>query len=724
MPTEAEQIEQWRRQMDQEEEEEYAEEQRRADMKDARMSRSVKFDDAHSASKKLPAAPVSPARTQPPAASAAARQPVSDQASAAMQNFDWNAGAMAQLQEFGERNADLTTALEQKERELNNLKRRTELNELTGGIRPPSRSGKGDTDPRDAKIVELAKKNRAMSLQFEQERSKVGKLNGELKRANAALQQISMNPEALRQATMPLAKKKEPWAHGKGEAQDGPTVEPSDELKQIKLKLKESGSRLADQKVTNGNLKGELEKCKRLLLKEVGEGVALETLEGDGWRGRAQQISLLKDKLREGRRQLDAAAAAAAAGGVATVPLPPAAATAGGERGRVTADDRNRQNIAKIEKERRGENERLQAECQQKTEELAEARAKHRQITSRTKTVEKQLASLKQKLILVLEKSTHDDKLIAELRKTSGPCDTAGPSRHPAAAAARRKREGLAPTDGKPKGNFAELALKGAQIKRQEALILSLSDELRSRQEAEAARGNEDKLVASKEAAAERERAELEALKVEASAMASMNVGLKRQLEHAHASQLNSPRRGGGAGGNGGLPGGYDVPHGAEQEAPGGVGEVFRRQAEQDRRNFAELMEAKEEEVQLLQETLREQQYVYKEALAHIGSQQQSAPAQQPQPQPPQQAVGGARSPKRTLEAAESLSSYSSPGRSPGRVDPSRSGNIGELLTANDNLHAELEELRSEAASRLSHVDDESDDDTVWTKAGSDPRGN
>eukprot|EP01051_Picozoa_sp_SAG22_P013528 SAG22_NODE_1527_length_4219_cov_8.734466_3_plen_208_part_00 len=197
MPTEQEQIDAWRRQMDQEEEEEYAEEQRRQDQQEVRNSRSVKFDDlpggggagggrgGGGGGRVLPAQQQQAARQQPQAGRAqagAAAPPAmaapggqSTQAAAAMQNFDWNAGAMAQLQQFGEQNADLKDALEQKERELANLKRKTELNELTGGIRPPSRSGKGgDVDPRDSKIVELAKKNRSMSLQFEQERSKVG----------------------------------------------------------------------------------------------------------------------------------------------------------------------------------------------------------------------------------------------------------------------------------------------------------------------------------------------------------------------------------------------------------------------------------------------------------------------------------------------------------------------------------------------------------------------
>lgn len=49
-------------------------------------------------------------------------------------------------------------------------------------------------------------------------------------------------------------------------------------------------------------MKKEMEKMQRALQREIGEGVELGKVladDGGGWRGRAQQISLLKDKLRE-----------------------------------------------------------------------------------------------------------------------------------------------------------------------------------------------------------------------------------------------------------------------------------------------------------------------------------------------------------------------------------------------------------------------------------------
>jgi hypothetical protein len=264
MGSESDQIDEWRRQMAKEEEDEYEEEQRQEDM---RASRTVTFSDA--------AKPAKP--TKPAVAAATLASPAKPVAAAAhpAANFNWNAGAMAQLQQFGVQNADLMDQLEQKEKEIKNIKRQTELKELTGGIRPMSAGrGKGDHDPRDAKIVELAKKNRAMSLQFEKERSSGMKLRGELKRANDALQTMQMQPGGARlSAPKSQPKPKEPWAHGKTEP-DEDMVPPSDELKQLRLKVKESGSRLADQKVTNNNLKAELDKVKRLLKTEVGAPAA------------------------------------------------------------------------------------------------------------------------------------------------------------------------------------------------------------------------------------------------------------------------------------------------------------------------------------------------------------------------------------------------------------------------------------------------------------------
>lgn len=54
-----------------------------------------------------------------------------------------------------------------------------------------------------------------------------------------------------------------------------------------------------------GQLKSERDRYARALLREVGDEVPMERVldEGSDWKGRAQQISLLRDKVREASLQ-------------------------------------------------------------------------------------------------------------------------------------------------------------------------------------------------------------------------------------------------------------------------------------------------------------------------------------------------------------------------------------------------------------------------------------
>lgn len=58
-------------------------------------------------------------------------------------------------------------------------------------------------------------------------------------------------------------------------------------------------------KTQMGQLKSERDRFARALLREVGDEVPIERVldEASDWRGRAQQISLLRDKLREASSQ-------------------------------------------------------------------------------------------------------------------------------------------------------------------------------------------------------------------------------------------------------------------------------------------------------------------------------------------------------------------------------------------------------------------------------------
>ena len=104
-------------------------------------------------------------------------------------------------------------------------------------------------------------------------------------------------------------------------------------------------SKLHEAKLAVQSTKMELQRYQRALAKEGGEEAPLNRLleEGSGAKGRAQQITLLKEHVRTLTRKLQVAG-----GGGADVP--PASPTAGGERQRAA--------LANIEQERRRDLER------------------------------------------------------------------------------------------------------------------------------------------------------------------------------------------------------------------------------------------------------------------------------------------------------------------------------------------------------------------------------
>merc|ERR1740117_2374141 len=77
------------------------------------------------------------------------------------------------------------------------------------------------------------------------------------------------------------------------------------ELREARNQLAASNAKLHEQRLQMQASHAELQKYQRALAKEVGDDVAVGKLleEGSNAKGRAQQIALLKDKLRELNRR-------------------------------------------------------------------------------------------------------------------------------------------------------------------------------------------------------------------------------------------------------------------------------------------------------------------------------------------------------------------------------------------------------------------------------------
>jgi cell division septum initiation protein DivIVA len=153
-----------------------------------------------------------------------------------------------------------------------------------------------NVDFRDAKIVNLAKKSHRLTMQLNKEKSIADKLNQQildLQKHVGSLQQDLTSAKA---------------SAGKGEAgakvynRNAATAEPTVEdhlatIAGLQRDMKENSKQIDELKRKLAQSVEENKQLSRTLQKELGEGVTLEQAVSGGWRGRAQQIIMLKSKV-------------------------------------------------------------------------------------------------------------------------------------------------------------------------------------------------------------------------------------------------------------------------------------------------------------------------------------------------------------------------------------------------------------------------------------------
>ncbi len=327
-----------------------------------------------------------------------------------------------------------------------------ELEEARARAAPPS--GGGAVDARDAKIKDLAKRLKTVTMTLGRERAQSAQLAGELAKLRRAEKAEAASKGAAAQSNAA-------GAGASAGASESAARESAKELKELRAQLSAASTRLHEQKCSSTALKADLQRYQRALSKEVGDEVAVAKLldEGSGFKGRAQQIALLKEQLREANRKV------AAASGVDGAEL----------ESRRFADDRQRHAIKAMEEERRGEAERLMLREQQLLSEVSEARKRGEAHVARIKNLEADVRSKREKLKVMLDKSDTDDQLIralqAELaneRARASPGGGASPGRRGDDGDAQRVRD-----------LGARISVQQAQIDRQEQIIVALNEQAR-----------------------------------------------------------------------------------------------------------------------------------------------------------------------------------------------------------------------------------------------------
>ncbi|XP_066169680.1 coiled-coil domain-containing protein 13 [Sylvia atricapilla] len=323
--------------------------------------------------------------------------PVKEDASKSLLEAE-NEQLQDQLREVRDENSRLYKLVSEKDFEIIQLQKRVQDERLAlSGV-----SGLAG-DVAATKIVELAKKNREMTAEFESERARVKQLNHKVKELERELQAATEKVHSLggdaagiKGSTLKIL--------------EGNLAE-SPEVKVLQEKLSAANTKVTEYRNQLQNVKQELKLTQKILAKEVGEDVNIQSLltNAGSWRGRAQQILLLQTRVKELEHKLSQykikTSLLEMGEGFLSCPEPR----------KLSVQEKNLLKIRSLQKEKKDSLEKLTGQhntLQKKHEELKikcdASKARNQMLCEEVKMLKAQIGTL-------LEKGRHDDELIDAL---------------------------------------------------------------------------------------------------------------------------------------------------------------------------------------------------------------------------------------------------------------------------------------------------------------------
>ncbi|XP_074652868.1 coiled-coil domain-containing protein 13-like [Tubulanus polymorphus] len=307
------------------------------------------------------------------------------------------------LREMKDENGRLYKLLNEREFEIKQLKKKRE------GDRAALAGGAGiGSDVAATKIVDLSKKVRELTSELESERTKSKQFQRKCIELQRDVKNLSEQAKQV-DGTVPEKNVRSIIEDKSDEV----------EVKGLQDKLKSAETRMAEFRMQNQTLKLELQKAMKVLSQEVGDNVNVQSLLNNpgNWKGRAQQVLLLQKKVSElkgrlnekkSQSQLDLDLEDEFMGSNASVSM------AGTSR---RPDDKNQEQLRKLQKERKEQQERAAAELKALEEDYKQLKSKMEGVKARHKVLANENKSLKQQMQTLLQKGQHDDQLIEALMK-------------------------------------------------------------------------------------------------------------------------------------------------------------------------------------------------------------------------------------------------------------------------------------------------------------------